>query len=338
MTTARQIVVARQPEAAPVAGDFTTASADLPPLQEGQLLVRVRVISLDPYLLSRMRGRHMSGPAPAAGETVPSEGVAEVLESRAEGYSAGDFVVGLCGWQDMAVMEAKGARRIDASIRPLSLHLGVAGMPGLTAYASVHHLAKATEGDRVLVSSAAGPVGGTVGQLARIMGAKQVVGIAGGPAKCALVESEYGFDACIDYRAKGWQDEVANAFPNGTSYYHDNVGGEVLDTALANLALYGRVVLCGLASQYNLADRPAGPNPGTYIGKRAQLLGLVVYDFMHEIDEFAAKAAAWIADGKLRYVEDRASGLDAAPALFEKLSEGRNIGKTVVELVADGEA
>ena len=336
MTTTKQIVVARQPDAAPQASDFTASETRLPALDEGQMLVRVHVISLDPYLLSRMRGRHMSGPAPAVGDTVPSEGVAEVLQSRADGFAEGDFVVGLTGWQELSVMQAKGARKIDASIRPLSLHLGVCGMPGLTAYASAHHLADARDGDRVLVSSAAGPVGGSVGQIARILGAEQVVGIAGGAEKCTLVKSEYGFDACVDYKADGWQDQVADAFPDGVTYYHDNVGGPVLDVALANLALYGRVVLCGLASQYSLDHRPAGPNPGTYIGKRAQVLGLVVYDFMHEIDTYAAKAAGWIDEGKLAYVEDRASGLDAVPALFEKLGEGRNIGKTVVEVVSDG--
>ncbi|APE28128.1 NADP-dependent oxidoreductase [Aurantiacibacter gangjinensis] len=338
MTTTRQIVLASQPQAAPLASDFTMAEAELPPLADGELLVRVHVLSLDPYLLSRIRGRHMSGDAPDIGETVPSEGVGEVLESRADGFVPGDFVLGVVGWQEHAVLDGKVARKIDASIRPLSLHLGVCGMPGLTAYASAHHLAKATDGDRVLVSSAAGPVGGTVGQLARIMGADKVVGIAGGPEKCALVKSDYGFDDCVDYKADGWQDRVAAALPDGISYYHDNVGGELLETALANLSLYGRVVLCGLASQYSLDHRPAGPNPGIYIGKRAQLLGLVVYDFMHEIDDYAAKAAAWIADGKLSYVEDRADGLDAAPALFEKLGQGSNIGKTVVQLVPEERA
>lgn len=335
MSDAQQIVLARMIDGVPVAEDFALEAAAMPQIGEGELLVRTHILSLDPYIGSVIKGRHMSGPPPQIGGLIPGQGLGEVLESRAEGFAAGDFVVGETGWRTHAAVTAATARKIDASIRPLSLHQGVAGMPGLTAFASAVQLAEVREGDTVLVSSAAGPVGGTVGQIARIKGAAKVVGIAGGAEKCALVVERYGFDACVDYKAEGWKDQIAALFPEGITYYHDNVGGEVLDTALANLALYGRIVLCGLASQYNATTRPVGPNPGTYIGKRAKLMGLVVYDFMAEMDDWAHQAAEWIALGKLSYVEDIVAGIESTPAQFARLMQGANIGKTLVDFTQD---
>nr|WP_211051247.1 NADP-dependent oxidoreductase [Parasphingorhabdus halotolerans] len=242
---------------------------------------------------------------------------------------------GEIGWRDHAVVEATTMRKIDAGAAPLSAQIGVAGMPGLTAYASIHHLAEVKAGDHVLVSSAAGPVGGTVGQIARIMGAANVVGIAGSDEKCALVKDAYGFDDCINYKQADWKERLAAAMPQGINVYHDNVGGELLDTALDNLANYGRVVLCGLASQYHADERPVGPNPGTYIVKRAKVMGLVVYDFAQEQDAVTKKIGEWIAEKKLHYVEDRVEGLDQAPILFEKLMRGENIGKCVVAVAPE---
>lgn len=334
MNQYRQVVLARTIEGVPVADDFAYAPMDRPAIGDGELLVKNAFLSLDPYIGSRLRGRHMSGPAPEIGEAIPGGGIGEVIESRADGFAPGDIVVGETGWRSHSAMPAASAQKVDPAIEPLSLHLGVCGMPGLTAWASAHHLAKIREGDRVLVSSATGPVGGTVGQLARIKGAAKVVGLAGSETKCRTVEREYGFDLCINYKDHDWTDQLAAAFPDGISVYHDNVGGTVLDAALANLADYGRVVLCGLISQYSLpaGERPSGPNPGIYIMKRAQLSGLVVYDYMPEQADYAAKAHRWIDEGKLAFVEDRAEGLEATPALFERLMGGDNIGKTVVAL------
>ena len=331
----QQIVLARPLTEAPVAEDFRLEEAAMPEIGEGELLVRVHVLSLDPYIGSLLRGRHMSGPAPEVGGLIPGKGLGEVIESKAAGFAAGDWIVGETGWRSHAAVPVASASRIDASVRPLSLHLGVAGMPGLTAWASTHHLAKVREGDRVLVSSAAGPVGGTVGQLARIMGAEKVVGIAGGPEKCRMVVEQYGFDDCIDYKQDGWKERIADAFPEGVTVYHENVGGELYETALMNLANYGRVVLCGLAAQYQADERPAGPNPGIIIGKRACVMGLVVYDFVDETREYAANAKAWIEEGRLAYLEDRTEGIENTPALFAKLMRGENIGKTVVQVVPE---
>ena len=332
--TVRKIVLARPIEAAPVADDFVLADAKMPEIADGQLLAQVLALSLDPYLGPRMRGRHMSGPAPKVGELIPGQGIARVMESRADGFAVGDIISGETGWRTHAAMDAAKVFKMADGGLPAAALTGVAGMPGLTAWASATQLAKAREGDRVLVSSAAGPVGGTVGQIARIHGASQIVGIAGSDEKCAAVVERYGFDACVNYKKEGWKDQLAALFPDGITYYHDNVGGELLDTALANLANYGRVVLCGLASAYQRKDGevPTGPYPGIYILKRAHIMGLVVYDFFDHMSEFSTQAAQWIKSGQLRYMEDSVTGLENTPELFAKLIRGENIGKTVVKL------
>lgn len=336
MSQPQKIILARPIAAAPVAADFAIVDAEMPEIGEGELLAQVQALSLDPYLGPRMRGRHMSGPAPQVGELCPGQGIGKVLASKADGFVPGDIVLGETGWRTHAAMDASKVFKMNSGL-PAAALTGVAGMPGLTAWASAVQLAKAREGDRVLVSSAAGPVGGTVGQIARIKGAAKVVGIAGGAEKCRQVVEQYGFDACVDYKAEGWKEEIAAHFPDGITYYHDNVGGELLDTALANLADYGRIVLCGLASAYQRKDgeTPTGPYPGFYILKRAQILGLVVYDYFDHMDAYSAQAAEWIKAGKLKYMEDSVEGLENTPALFEKLVSGTNIGKTVVKLTAE---
>lgn len=329
MTRSYAIILSRNIDARPVASDFEMKTVDLPAIREGELLVRVVYLSLDPYVGSALRGRHMTA-QPQRGDVVPGNGIAQVIESNASEFSADDYVSGEMGWRDHAIVKAGDMRKIDPAAAPLSTQIGVTGMPGLTAYASMHHLAEVRPGNHVLVSSAAGPVGGTCGQIARILGASNVVGIAGSDEKCALVRDKYGFDACINYKDTDWKEQLAKAMPKGINVYHDNVGGDLLDTALLNLADYGRVVLCGLASQYHAEERPAGPNPGIFIVKRAKVMGLVVYDFFEEQQAVAEKIGQWIRDGKLNYVEDRVEGLDQAPVLFEKLMRGDNIGKAVV--------
>jgi hypothetical protein len=185
-------------------------------------------------------------------------------------------------------------------------------------------------GDVVLVDAAAGPVGGTVGQIARIKGAKRVVGIAGGPEKCRLVTETYGFDACIDYKAAGWREALAAALPEPVTVHFENVSVAMLTAGMAHLAAYGRVVLCGLVDQYHADGPPAAIPAGLIIGKRAMILGLVVYDFYPAWDSFAQEAAGWLREDRLRIAEDQVQGLEVAPALFERLMNGVNIGKAVV--------
>jgi NADPH-dependent curcumin reductase CurA len=259
-----------------------------------------------------------------------------VLESKAAGVKAGDWVQAMeVGWREVADLGPGTFRLLNPKAAPLAAHAGVLGMPGLTAWAGMTHLAKVGLGDIVLVDAAAGPVGGTVGQIARIMGAKRVVGIAGGPEKCALVTGTYGFDACIDYKQVGWEQALTEALPEPPTVYFENVSTEMASKALMRLALYGRMVLCGLVDQYHADQPPPGLNAGLIVGKRAQVMGLVVYDFYPVWDAFVTEASAWIGDGTLVFKEDRVAGLEAAPALFERLMRGQNIGKAVVTVSAE---
>lgn len=330
MIAAEEVVLVRDIDGPPCAADFKLRAVEAPSHGEGEILVRTIYLSLDPYVGSILRGRHFNESRPRAGDVVPGRAVAEVLQSRAPGFAPGDLVRVETGWRSLAVAPASGAAKISRDEGPLSAQLGAAGMPGLTAYAGMKHLAKVGGGEHVLVSAAAGGVGGAAGQIARILGAEKVVGLAGSAEKCARAVETFGFDDCINYRAEGWRDDLKLAFPRGIDLYFDNVGGQALDAALAQLAHYGRVVLCGLASQYQTAERPAGPNPGMFIAKRAQVFGLVVYDFEHEQEAYSRMASAWIREGRLAVLEDRAEGLVQAPSLFEKLMRGENVGKTIV--------
>lgn len=322
----------------PVADDFIIIDADQPSCPEDGLLIRVVHLSLDPYVGSRLRGRHMGEPAPEPLKgAIPGAIIGQVLESRSNAFSAGDWVHAMeGGWQEIIALPADGVRKLDPDLAPLSAHAGVLGMPGLTAWAGITQLAKVKRGDTVLVDAAAGPVGGTVGQIARIMGAERVVGIAGGPEKCALVMDTYGFDACIDYKVDGWQAKLANALPDGLSVFFENVSADMAMLALTHAQLYARGVLCGLVDAYHTETQSQHPlNAGLIIGKRAQLFGLVVYDFYTRWDEYVANAAPWIASGQLKFAEDRVAGLEQAPALFERLMNGQNKGKAVVTVAPE---
>ncbi|MBU1288416.1 MAG: NADP-dependent oxidoreductase [Alphaproteobacteria bacterium] len=319
----------------PRAADFAQIDVPTPACPQGGILVRVVHLSLDPYIGARLRGSHMGEAPPLPGkEPIPGAIVGQVLKSNAAGIAEGDWVQSMeGGWQEISALKAGQFRKIDPARAPLASHAGVLGMPGLTAWAGITQLAKVGEGDTVLVDAAAGPVGGTVGQIARIKGAERVVGIAGGAEKCAIVTETYGFDACIDYKVEGWEDELKKALPDGLSVFFENVSADMAMIALANARTYARGVLCGLAAGYQVKSQDRVPNPlpmGTIIGKRAQLLGLVVYDFYPRWDEFVDEASAWIADGRLAFAEDRVEGLEDAPALFEQLMNGKNRGKAVV--------
>jgi NADPH-dependent curcumin reductase CurA len=329
----QQVIVTRPIAGPPAAADFALIDAPTPDCPEGGILVEVAHISLDPYVGAALRGRHMGHAAAKEGDVPPGHGVGRIIASKADGFAVGEHVLAETGWRSVAAVPAGGVyRKVDPAIAPLSTAVGVLGMPGLTAWAGSTQLGQARAGDVVLVSAAAGPVGGAFGQIARIKGAAKVIGIAGGADKCALVTERYGFDACVDYKAEGWKDEVARVTGGQVSLYIENVGAETLMVALGNLALYGRIILCGLAGHYHSDGPPATVPIGPIVGKRAAMRGLVVYDYYPRHDEFVAEAAPWLADGRLKTVEDRAAGLAGAPALLEKLMAGRNMGKAVVDV------
>lgn len=339
MGTVQQVVLRAALTAAPQADDFLLRQAPLPACPAGGVLVRVCALSLDPYVGAVLRGRHI-GHAPVVPmvDPVPGAIVGQVIESRLDGVAPGDWVHSEQGaWADHVALAGHQITRLERGAVPLSVWLGVLGQPGLTAWASACRIAKVGAGDAVLVNAAAGPVGGTFGQLARISGAARVVGIAGGPEKCALVQERYGFDACIDYHRDGWQAALRAALPDGLSVFHENVSADMAMEALALARPYARGVLCGLAAGYQAAERPSHAlDAGVIVARRAQVSGLVVYDFLDRRQAFLDEVLPLVASGRLRYAEDRAFGLAAAPAHFARLMRGENVGKALV--VVAGEA
>lgn len=329
--TAREVVLARPALSMPTAADFTVVVRDAaPPEGDGWLKVRPFYLSIDPYLGARIRGRHMGEPAPAPGERLPGFCVAEVEESRDPTFAPSDRVVVEAGWTDRAWVHSDRARKVSADIAP-SLHLGVLGMPGLTAWAGMTQLAKAGAGDLLTVNAAAGTVGGVAGQIARNLGGR-AVGIAGGPEKCALVTDRYGFDACVDYRRDDWEAQLATAVGDGSTIHFENVAAGQLSVGMRLLKLYGRVVLCGLADHYHADGGPAITAIGPIIGRRAAVFGLVVYDFYPRWAEWTALAEPWVKAGSLTIAEDIGEGLDSAPRQIERLMRGENVGKTLVKV------
>jgi len=324
--TVREVVLARPIADPPRADDFEIVERALPPRPPaGTLRVRPLVLGLDPWVGQRLRGRHMGEPAPKPGERLPGEAVGLVLSSADPRFAAGDHVVGHLGWADEAIVAADAVRPVDPA-QGLAEHLGVLGMPGLTAWAAMTQLASVRAGDLVCVDAAAGVVGGTAGQIARLAGAA-VVGIAGGAEKVRIATERYGFDAAVDYRTPGWEAAV----PDGIAVHLENVGQRVLDVVVPRLRLYGQVVLCGLAQHYgdgSVATLPVGP----LVGKRAVVRGLVVYDFLPRLGEWVAEAAPLLRDGRLVEVRDTARGLDAAPAQIERVARGQAVGRAVVDL------
>ena len=329
----KQITLAHALTDKPAAADFAMIEAARPTCPKGGVLIRLVYLSLDPYVGSRIRGRNMGEPVPTPmQDVIPGAGVGQVIESDADGIRSGDWVHTMeAGWREYADLQPGHFRKIDPDIAPLIAHIGVLGMPGLTGWAGITQLAKVNSDDTVLVDAAAGAVGGTVGQIAKIKGAR-VVGIAGGPDKCALVTDMYGFDACIDYKADGWKDALTAAVPEGVSVHFENVSIAMATEAMMRMRPYARSILCGLVDQYHADTPPPGLNAGLIIGKRAQVMGLVVYDFYPRWNEYVAEAAPWIEAGKLKIAQDRVEGLEAAPALFEKLMRGANAGKCVVAI------
>jgi NADPH-dependent curcumin reductase CurA len=301
----------------------------------GAFLVRHRYISLDPYQRPAIAGRYDGVPL-GAGDMPPAETVGEVIRSRHAGFREGEWVRHIGGWQEYSVCDGERAFVVDARRAPLSAYLGVLGMPGLTAWASAVKLAGVQAGQTALVSAAAGPVGATFGQIAIQRGAR-AVGIAGSEEKCRLVTEEFGFAACVNYKSPGFLADLQRAVGEGADCYHDNVGGQMLVDALGVLKPYGTVVLCGLITQYNTpdAERQFSFNLGLPIMKRAVMKGLVVYDFEPQRQQFFDELAPLVAAGRVRFREDRVTGIERTGEHFARLMRGENVGKALVVLGAD---
>ena len=329
-----RIVLRQPPKGLPQPSDFNEDTEALKPPQTDEMLCETLAISLDPYIRSVLAGRHLSGGVDVGG-LIPGEAISRVVESNIDGFDPGQLIARHSGWQTRFVTTAEGVRKLPAGTLPPSLYLGVLGMPGLTAYAGMTRLSTLQPGSTVVVSAAAGPVGSTVGQIARILGTDcRVVGIAGSPEKCAWVTDKAGFDSCIDYRREDLRQALDQHCPDGIDLYFDNVGGDTLQAVMERLKLNAQVILCGLMEQYNDTDpkpRP-GPNPGLVIRARATLRGLVVYDHEDLREQMVRDISGWIESGQFNYREDVTDGLLRAPEAFVRLMQGKNFGKVVVRV------
>lgn len=324
-----QIQLATQRDGIPELSDFRVSETPIQRPAPGQLLVRTVYLSLDPYVRKAIRGDHPGHTALVEGDVIYGRSVCRVVRSHDDAYRAGDYLVAETGWQQHAVIgPEKVVQRVDPVAGPLSAAIGVLGMPGLTAWGSVEHLSQPSIGETLVVSAAAGPVGGCVGQLAKLRGAR-VIGIAGSRDKCDLVTKTYGFDACVNYKEQGWESQLKAMCPDGVAVYHDNVGGPLLMEMAKHLSLYARVVMCGRPADYH-SPSYQGVGLGPFIGRRAKIFGLVVYDYEHDLDHYLGLASRWMRKGVLRVKEDRVDGLVKAPEHFLKLMRGENVGKAIV--------
>ncbi len=329
MSANLQIQLVRQHDGMLEDSDFRCIEAEIPRPAPGQILVRTVYLSLDPYIRKAMRGDHPGHDILVEGDVIYGRGVCRVVRSNHDAYQPGDDLVAETGWQQHAVIgPEKVVQRVDPASGPLSTAIGALGMPGLTAWGSVEHLSKPSLGETLVVSASAGPVGACVGQLAKLRGAR-VVGIAGSREKCDLVTKTYGFDACVNYKTDGWEEQLKADCPGGVQVYHDNVGGPLLAAMAKHLALYARVVMCGRPADYH-SKAFQGVGLGPFIGKRAKVFGMVVYDYESDFDRYIRLATDWTRAGRLKVKEDRAEGLENAPAHFLKLMRGENIGKAIV--------
>jgi NADPH-dependent curcumin reductase CurA len=334
----RQIVLAARPQGTPKPGDFRLEEAAIAGPQAGELALRVRYLSLDPYMRGRMDDRKSYAPPLAVGDVMAGESVAQVIASRHPDFAEGDIVLARTGWRSHAVLPGAGLRKLDPAAAPVTTGLGVLGMPGFTAYSGLRVIGQPKAGETVVVAAASGPVGSLVGQLAQLAGAR-AVGIAGGPEKCAYVSHELGFDAAIDHRAPDLADRLAAACPKGIDVYFENVGGAIWQAVLPLLNKFARVPVCGLVAQYNQLPSDSGParlaeTMRAILSKSLTVRGFINYDFAEHYADFLRDVGAGVASGRIRYREDIVDGLENAPAAFIGMLAGRNFGKVLVRVGA----
>lgn len=328
--------LAARPQGRPKASDFEWQADPLPTAGPGQMLLRTVWLSLDPYMRGRMNDTKSYVPPVQIGATMEGGAVSEVLESQVDGFAPGDLVMAYTGWQEYAVSDGSGVRKVDPSVAPISTALGVLGMPGFTGYVGLLDIGMPKAGETVVVSAASGAVGSVVGQIAKIKGCR-VVGVAGAPEKCAFVTGELGYDACVSHHEADLAGALAKACPDGIDVYYENVGGKVFHTVIDQMNVHGRITVCGLIAWYNLTGLPEGPDltpkvMRAILTRRLKMQGLIIFDHNDRHDAFQAEVSGWIRDGKLKYREDVVEGLAQAPEAFIGLLEGRNFGKLLVRV------
>jgi NADPH-dependent curcumin reductase len=327
----RRMVLAERPSGMVDESTVRLEEVDVPEPGDGEMLARVRYVSIDPTIRTWMDDAPGYLPPIQIDEVVRSGGVAEVVQSNSERFEPGQLLFGMTGWQDF-VVGADGYQALPPGVPP-TLALSLLGITGMTAYFGMTDVGRVKEGDVVVVSGATGATGSTAGQIAKILGAKKVIGIAGGPQKCGYIADELGFDETIDYKSDDVSARLREAAPDGIDLYFDNVGGEILDACLARLALRGRIVLCGAISGYN--DRGAAKGPANYanlIIKRGRMEGFLILDYFDRLAEGQKVLAGWLGEGKIKSSEHVVEGLENAPDALNLLFTGGNTGKVIVQL------
>jgi len=325
-----QFKLAKRPVGMVQRSDFEYAEAPVAEPGEGEVLVKILYISLDPAMRGWMNEGKSYVPPVGIGEVMRAGAVGRVIASRDSNVAVGDHVVGVLGVQEYAVAKAKGLTKVDQKLVPLPVYLGTLGMPGMTAYFGLLEIGQPRAGETVVVSGAAGAVGQVVGQIAKIKGCR-VVGIAGGADKCAYLRS-IGFDAAIDYKHEDVKAALKQHCPKGVDVYFDNVGGEILDIVLTQLAMHARIVICGAISQYNESKMKGPSNYMSLLVNRAMMKGMVVFDYASRYGEAAREMAGWMATGQLKTREDVVAGLETFPETLLKLFKGENTGKLVLKV------
>ena len=313
--------------------DFRMVETPVPVLKDGEMLLQALYLSVDPYMRGRMNAGKSYAPPVEIGGLMVGGGVAEVVESKNTAFAAGDVAVGQTGWQEYAVANASGWRKLDQTAAPVSTALGVLGMPGLTAYFGMHDVCSIKPFDSVLVSGAAGAVGSIAGQIAKLAGCR-VVGIAGGPRKTGFLIDECGFDAALDYKANdNYAASLRELCPGGIDAYFDNTGGPISDAVFSQLNAHARVAVCGQIAQYNETQPSLGPRMLRHIlVARAKVQGFLIVDYGPSQTAAAlAELTGWVRSGKLKYREDIVEGFENLPRAFIGLFSGENIGKRLVK-------
>jgi NADPH-dependent curcumin reductase CurA len=328
----KQLLLAKRPVGLPDQDTWKLNESSKPELQDGQFLIEQMYVSLDPAMRGWMNDVKSYIPPVQIGEVMRAGTAGKIVETKNPDFKVGDFVSGWGGVQQFAVGDSKGFYKVRPDLAPLPCYIGTLGMPGMTAYFGILNVGKIQEGDRVLVSGAAGAVGSVVGQIAKIKGC-HVVGIAGGPDKCDYLLNELGFDGAIDYKNENVYKRLREECPKGIDVYFDNVGGDILDIALTQIRRNARIVICGAISQYNNKEAITGPkNYLSLLVNRASMTGMVVMDYAADYDKAAKQMGQWMAEGKLKSKEDIYEGIENFHDVFIKLFNGQKMGKLVLKL------
>jgi len=327
----KRVVLASRPAGWVTEKNFRIETVPVAKPKDGEVLVKIQWLSLDPYMRGRMNDTKSYAAKQEIDAVMVGGTAGEVVESKNPKFKVGDKVSGMFGWQQFGLSDGTGLNKIDASRAPMSAFLGVLGMPGVTAWVGLLDICQPKEGETVVVSAASGAVGSVVGQIAKLKGCR-AVGIAGGKAKCDYVVKELGFDACVDYKAGRLGDDLRAAAPKGIDCYFENVGGEILDGVLKQMNAFSRIAVCGLISQYNATEPYGVKTFQSILTNRIKVQGFIVSDRMELWAKALPELIGWVAGGTIKYRETVANGLESAPKAFIGLLKGENFGKQLVKI------